>query len=806
MAEVLGQDLRHVRRFLGKNPGFTIVAALTLALGIGANTAVFSVLNRVVLNPLQYEEPEELVRLYQNHQGMSIGRGFVTGAAFLDYREMAEGLENVAALYNYREYGFTMTGMGQPRRATMLPVSSDFFDVYRIRPHMGRTFTREEERSDARVVVMSHRLWIAYSEGDPRIVGQSIYLDDAAYEVIGVLPSGFVDVVGGDVDMWIPLELQDQNATQNRGNHYLSVVGRMREGWSLEETQSQLLALSASLGEEFPDSDEGWIARIMPLQENVVGGAGAMLYLLLGAAGLVLLIACVNVANVSLARNLAREGELAIRSALGSGRGRLVRMLMTESITVAAIGGLAGLGLARWGVDALLALSPDAIPRREELAFDSTLFAFALGATFLTVILFGLLPALQNSRMNPSASLRDQTRTTSVGKRGRRIRDLLVTSQVGLAIVLLIGAGLLIRSLAELSRVDLGLTPGHTTTFEVHLGGPRYEETDARIAFHETFTDQLGAIAGVEHAGAISYLPIAGLYNSWTFRYRNAEGETPWGGADIRVVEGDYFDALGIERLRGRGFEPTDDVNAPPVALINETLAATYFPDRDPIGESVGLSGRAWRIEGVMADVAHDHRGTFTSKIYIPHPQFASDRNWPMFYAVTTTTERDDLPGIVRQELAGLDPSLVIHNVRPMREIMGAAIAAERFSFALMGVFAAVALVLAAVGIYGVLAFSVSQRTQEIGIRVALGADIPSVRWSVLRKGLAVVGVGTVMGLAVAFGLGRLLPAVLFGVGTTDPLTYVVVPAALMVVALFAAYLPARRATKIDPMEALRLE
>jgi len=804
--ESLIRDIRFALRMYCKNPGFTAVAVLTLAFGIGANTAVFSVLNRVVLNPLQYDEPNRLVRLYQDHQESVITGGWVAGAAFLDYREMAEGLESVTAMYNYQEYGFTLTAGERPRRVTMLPVSSDFFGAYRVRPHSGRFFSREEERSDARIIVLSHRLWNAYSGGDPEIIGQSILLDDEAFEVIGVTPPGFVDVIGGDVDLWIPLELQDQNATQNRGNHYLSVVGRLKEGWTLEEAQAQLLVLSASLGEEYPNTDEGYIARIVPLHDDVVGGAGSMLYLLLAAAGLVLLIACVNVANVSLARNLARERELAIRSALGSGRGRLLRMLLTESVTIAVVGGLAGLGLARWGVDALLALSPDAIPRRDELSFDGTLFAFALGVTLLTVLLFGLLPALQHSRLSPASSLRDQTRTRSVGKRGRRIRGLLVTSQVGLAIVLLVGTGLLIRSLAELNHVDLGLIPGHTTTFEVHLGGPRYEEADTRIRFHETFTDRLGQIPGVEHAGVASRLPVTGLFNSWGFMYLAADGATPRGGADIRVVEGEYFEALGIERVRGRGYEPTDGQEAPFVVLINETLAKRYFPDRDPIGEPLTFQGRVWRIIGIMKNVAHDHRGTFTPKIYISHPQFAWDRNWRMFYVVTTATERNDLAELIRQGLAAIDPSLVIHGIRPMRGILDAAIAAERFSFALMGVFGAVALVLAAVGLYGVLAFSVNQRTQEIGIRMALGADIPALRWFVLREGLAVVGLGTAIGLGAACGLGKVLPAALFGVSTTDPLTYVAAPTALAVVAFFAAYLPARRATKIDPMEALRLE
>jgi predicted permease len=806
MADFIGQDLRHLRRFLGKNQGFVLIATLTLALGIGANTAVFSVLNRVVLNPLQYDEPERLVRLYQDHLEENVSGGWVSGAAFLDYREMADGFEAVTAMYNYREYGFTMAGMGQPRRVRMLPVSSDFFQVYHVLPQIGRTFLRDEERSDARVIVLSHRLWMAVSGGDPGVLGESIVLDDEPFEVIGVLPDGFVDVVGGDVDMWLPLELQDSNATQNRGNHYLSVVGRLKEGWTLEEAQAQLFALSSSLEEEYPETDEGYVARILPLQEDVVGNVSGMLYLLLAAAALVLLIACVNVANLSVARNLAREGELAIRSALGSGRSRLLRMLLTESVIIGAIGGLAGLVLARGGVTALLAVSPQAIPRRGEISFDGNLFAFALGVTVLTVSLFGLIPALKHSRLDPVKSLRDQARSTSSNRRGGQVRDLLVTSQVSLAIVLLVGAGLLIRSLAELNRVDLGLTPGHTLTFEVHLGGPRYADESARIQFHRSLSERLEAIQGVTFAGAVSRLPITGLFNSWGFQYLDPGGATPWGSADVRVVEGEYFEALGIERVRGRGFEAGDGPGSPFVVLINQELSDLYFPGRDPIGETVGFAGQRWTIVGVMENVAHDHRGAFTPKIYVSHPQFAWDRNWPMFYTVTMQAGRPDLPDLARQELAALDPNLVIHNLRFMQEIMGEALAPETFSLFLMGIFAAVALLLAGVGLYGVLAFTVSQRTREMGIRVALGADSIAVRWSVLRKGLAMAGVGAVIGLAASLAVGRILPAVLFGVSTTDPITYVIVPTTMGIVALVAAYLPARRATRIEPMKALRLE
>lgn len=806
MVDLLIQDLRHARRFLAKNAGFTLITALTLALGIGANTAVFTVLNRVVLKPLPYREPGRLVRLYQDKRGDPATGGWVAGAAFLDYREMAEGLEAVGALYNYRDEGFALTGQGEPRRVRALPVSSDLFDVYRVRPLLGRIFTREEERSDARVVVLSHRLWAAYSDRDDGIIGQSMLLDGEAYQVIGVMPPGFVDVVGGDADLWLPLELQDQNATQNRGNHYLSVIGRLRNGWSLEEAQAQLTVLSASLEQEYSESDKGYFARVVPLQEDVVGNAGTMLLLLLSAAGLVLLIACVNVANVSVARNLAREGDLTIRSALGCGRGRLLRMLMLESVTIGIIGGLAGLGLAKWGVAALLALSPDAVPLAGEVSFDGRLFAFALGVTLLTVLLSGLLPALHQVRLSPASSLRAHVPSTSVGAKGRRARDFLVASQMGLAIVLLVGAGLLVRSLRELNRVDLGITAGHTTTFEVQLGGPRYEDAQSRIQFHRMFTEALGAQPGVLHAGAVSRLPVTGRYNDWGFAHLGADGTTQWGVADVRVVEGQYFQALDIRRVRGRDLETSDTRDSPPVVLVNQKLADTYYSGRDPLGHSVWFQGQTWRIVGIMRDVAHDHRGSVAPMIYTSHAQFAFDRSWSMSYVVTTATDREDLPGRIRDVLAAIDPTAVVYNLEPMEQVMGTAIAPERFSLALMGAFALMAVLLAAVGLYGVTAFTVNQRTREIGIRVALGADRSAVLWSVVRKGLTVAGAGVAVGLAIAFGLAKIFPAVLFGISPVDLPTFAGMPGILGFVAFLAAYVPARRATKVEAVEALKLE
>jgi putative ABC transport system permease protein len=798
-------DLRYAVRQLRRNPGFAAVAVLTLALGIGANTAVFSVLHSVILSPLGYNEPGRLVRIYQTHETFGAG-SWVSGPVFLDYRERLEGVESVAAMYNYSELGFTLTGAGSARRVTMLPVSSDFFDVYRVQPIIGRRFVREEERGSARVAVLSHRLWRAIG-GDAGVLGQRLELDGDPYEVIGVMPAGFVDVVGGDVDLWIPLELQDQNARENRGNHYLSVIARIEPGVTLEQARSRLVSLAASQAELYPRDNGDWSAEMVPLQDDVVGSAGALLYLLLGASGLVLLIACVNVASLFLSRHVARERELAVRAAIGAGRFRLTRQLVTESLVIALIGGAAGLALAYWGVEALLPLGSDAVPRAQEVSFDATLFAFALAVTLLTIVIFGLAPALRFVNPRLDRSLREDSRTGTGAARSRRLRDTLVTSQVALAILLLIGAGLLMRSLLSLRAVDLGINPRDVMTFEIHLGGPRYADPAARIAFHREFEDRLRAYSGVRAVGAVSKLPVSDVYNSWTFSYLSASGEVMRhaGYADFRIIEGDFFEALNIELLAGRRFGPNDRPDAPQVAIVNQSLARRYFEGRDPLGQRIAAD-RVWTIVGVVADVAHDGRGSVTNKVYLPHTQFGDDRNWALTQVVSTTIPRSDLLAIARQELAAIDPQLVIHNARSMREVAGSAIAQERFAFTLLGIFAAVALSLAAVGIYGVMAYNVGRRTREFGIRLALGASPLAVRRSVFRQGSAIVGIGIAGGLLGAFLLSRLLRSLLFGVGATDPLTFVLVPLALAMVALAAGYLPARRATRVDPVQVLRQE
>jgi putative ABC transport system permease protein len=627
------------------------------------------------------------------------------------------------------------------------------------------------------------------------------------------MPETFLDLAGGDVDLWVPQELRagvhespvTSTVWNRRGNHYLNVIARLRTGVSLEEAQAQLDALSANQAALYPDRNLRLEARLVPFYDEVIGSSNTMLYILMGAAGLVLLIACVNVANLLLARNVSRERELAIRTALGSGRSRLIRQLLTESLLVAITGGAIGLILAYWGVEGLLALSPDSIPRIHEIAFNVPLFSFALVVTLLTGVVFGLAPALQSANPNLDQSLRDSSRGSTGGIRSIRLRSALVTSQVSLALVLLIAAGLFMRSFLALQQVDLGMAPGPVMTFEVDLPDSRYPGAAQQIAFHQAFADRIGAIPGIETVGAISKLPVTGPYNSWGFEFMSSDGEVVEGGADFRIIEGGYFEALNITLLAGRFFERSDAADGPPVTIINEFTARRFFGDRDPVGQEILQSGRRWRIIGIVGDVAHDHQGNVRPKVYLPHAQYV-DRNWALTQVIATATYRDDLLELVRQELAAIDPGLVFYNARWMRDVTASAIARDKFALVLMATFSGVALSLAAVGIYGVLAYSVTQRTREIGIRMALGADSRKVRSVVVRQGARVAVVGIVAGLLGAFALSRLLESMLFGVTARDPFTFAVVPLALALSVWLAGYIPARRATKVNPIEALRHE
>ena len=621
------QDVRYAYRSLRQSPGFSIVAILTLALGIGANTAVFSVLNSVILAPLPYDQPEQIVRMYNAWEQFPEARGVMSGLDFLDYREGIDAFQDLAVLYTYRERGVDLTGSGAPQRVRALPVSSRYFEVYRATPLMGRTFTRDEERGDARVAVLSHHLWTNYGEGDEDIVGRMIQLDGSGYTVIAVMRPNFLDVVAGEVDVWIPQDLQP-GGSNSRGNNYITVIGRLEADVSVEQAQAQADVVAATLQEQFPRTNEGRYASILPMHEDVVGRSDTMIFVLMGAAGLVLLIACVNVANLFLARSVARQKEFAIRSALGSGQGRLVRQLLTESVFLSGVGGLVGLVVTFVSVRLMLGVSPESLARANEVSFDPRLLGFAIGVTLLTGIAFGLAPAVRFTRLDLSLALRAATRGNTDGVRGRRVRGALVASQVSLALVLLVGAGLLMRSFVTLQQVDKGFAPANVATFEVHLPDARYGEPEQRIRFHQAFQDRMRALGGVDAVGATSWLPASGAYHQWGFRWQNTEGEREGASIQVRIVEGDYFDAMEIGVLQGRAFQRSDGADAPQVAILNESAANQAFPDESALGKQIVVGRQEpWTVIGVVRDAAITARGRFDSKVYLPHTQFGDDRN-----------------------------------------------------------------------------------------------------------------------------------------------------------------------------------
>jgi predicted permease len=744
--------------------------------------------------------------MYNSWEGYAdFSHSFLSGFDYPRLRDGIEGFEATGVAYSYRETGRDLTGDAHPQRIKVLLVSSGYFETYRSTPLFGRTFTLEEERDDARLAILSHRLWRAYTNGDPDIIGKTVTLDGDAHTVVGVMRPGFLDVIGGDADLWTPQDLQE-GRWNNRGNHYLTGIARLAPGVTLGQAQAQADAVQRRLAEEFPDSYENQTVELVPLFEDVVGSTSTTLFILWGAAGLVLLIACVNVANLALARSVVRTKETAIRTALGAGRGRVIGQLLTESLVVAAAGGVAGSLLAYWGVKALLVISPESLARAEEVSFDPTLLGFAVAATAITGLLFGAAPAIRAVQVAPSESLLDGTRGGTDTMRRRQVRSLLVAAQVSLALVLLIGAGLLIKSFVALRQTNLGFEAENVATFEVNLPDVRYPEGEDRIQFHRTFVDRLRALPRVESTGAASWLPANGIYHSWGYGYYDDAGERQWLQAQVRTVEGDYFGALGIGLLRGRTFAPTDQVDTEWVALISEGLAAQVYADRSPLGERFSTGAGEFTVIGVVDDVAHEARGEFGPRIYLTHSQYGPNRNWAMTYLVKTSVPVAALVTLARRELASVDGALVLHQPRTMNDVIGRQVAKDRFALTLMAIFAGVALSLAAVGIYGVLSYSVNQRVREIGIRMALGARAEQVRGIVVRQVALVGGLGMTVGLAGAFGLSRFMRSLLFEVTVTDPVVFGGVAMLLGVVAIVAAYVPARRATKIDPMVALRVE
>ncbi len=803
---VLWQDLRYGVRTLIKNPSFTIVAVLALALGIGSTTAIFSVVNAVLLKPLPYQEPTKLVQVRSENPSQVFDTGVVAALDFIDWRKQNETLSGIA-LYANRAYNTRFDGEAERLRGA--GVSAGLFEVLGVRPALGRGFTLLEEKAGSdQVVVLSHRLWERRFDKNPAVLGKTVVINARSYTVVGVMPPTF-QFPNADTEMWAPFPF-DSPGMQERGNHSYHVVGRLKPGVSLAQASAQLNVVARQLEKQYPDTNSGYAVALVPLYEQVVKDVRPALLTLVGAVASVLLIACANVANLLLARAATRSKEIAIRTALGASRARLVRQLLTESVLLALLGGAAGFVLAYWGVDLLIALSPKNLPRIQEIGIDGQVLGFTLLVALATGVLFGLVPALQASRTDTNETLKDGGRGSSGGKAGLRVRNLLVVGEVALALVLLVTAGLLIQSFVRLQSVSPGFNPQNVLSAQLTLPLARYKEDRQQIAFFDQVLGRIRTLPGARMVSAVATLPLSGNSASLSFNIEGRPEARP-GKADSAgylVIGPDYLQTMGIPLIRGRDLSLGDTPTTRRVALINQTFARRYFPGQDPIGKRLTTSdlkeGKWALIVGVVGDIKHEKlEDKPRPEIYLPYTQAM----WPtMSILVRTATAPESLTAALRAQVAAVDPDQPVGMIRTMEQVVSESIAQPRFNTLLIASFATIALVLAAVGIYGVMAYSVNQRTHEIGIRMALGAAQKDILGLVVGQGMLLALSGVAIGAVAAFAITRVLESLLYGVSAADPATFAFVAVILVTIALVACYLPARRATRVDPMIALRHE
>ena len=800
-----------------KSPGFTAVAVLTLALGIGANSAIFSVIDAVLLRPLPYEEPGRLVMVWGKLAGIGLPRdqNAVSPPEFADFQAMNQVFEHIAAFTNA---SFNLTVEGGPERVEGASVSASLFPLLGVQPVLGRSFRPEEDQPGRdNVVLLSHGAWQRRFGSDPTLIGKTLTLSGRVCSVIGILPPNFQ--FPEQAGIWKPIAFNAEAlAENNRGSHYLGVVARLKRGVTPAQAQSNMNVIARRLQEKNPAQyppKSGWGVRLTPLLEEMVQDTRPALLMLLGAVALVLLIACANVANLLLARASARGREIAIRAALGADRGRLIRQLLTESCLLGLLGGALGLLLALWGGDLLVKLGPEDLPRLKDLAIDGRTLGFTLLISLGTNILFGLAPAWQASGGQRSAQLKEGSRGATANPRGARLRGLVVVSQISLSLVLLAGAGLLIKSFVRLLEVDPGFNPNNVLSMRINLPELKYPEPRQARAFFRQLLQRVETLPGVEHAGLVSHLPLGDSGSSGTFTVEGLVTDPAKSGpeADRRPSSTDYFRAMGIPLLRGRFFDNRDEAeDAPKVAIVDETLAATFWAGQDPIGKRVKLGGptstRPWlSVVGVVRHVKHqglDAQSRF--QMYWPYPQQLPARTMSLVVRARSGVDPHSLTRAAQNEVLALDKEQPVFAIRTMEEVVSRSVAQRRLSMLLLALFAAIALVLATVGIYGVMSYSISRRTHEIGIRMALGARAPDVLALVGKQVLKMVVAGVVAGLAAAVVLTRSLTSLLFKVQTADPIIFLGAALLLAAVALGAGYIPARRAVKVDPMTALRCE
>jgi len=808
MLEIMLQDFRFASRMLRKSPGFTGVAVLTLALGIGANTAIFSVVNGVLMKPLPYRQPDRLVMIFLHGRGLD--HGPMGNADFLALGERQQAFEHVAA-FSPSSIGFTLTGLGAPQMIPGTSVTPDFFSVLDVKPDLGRTFLPEEGKPGGNLsVIVSHHFWEQFLHADPAAVGQSMTLDGKGYVVIGVLPLDFH--FGPHNELWPVLQLRP---AQQRPPYWLLPVGRLKADVSEAQASADASRIAKQVQEQFPHSEDA-SAVVVPMKELTVGNVSEALLILLGAVGFVLLIAVVNVANLHLLRYGSRVREFAIRAALGAGRRRLICQLLVESLILAASGGVLGLAVAYGGVRAMLALSADVLPRMEEITVDGRVLAFTVLIVIATAILFGLVPALRCAGPPVGQSLKEGSRAATSGRSARRLHGALVVAEFALALVVLTGAGLLIRTLSQLESVNPGFNSSHIVTALLSLPLERYAKAPQVISFYELLFERVKNSPGVEAVSITMSLPpnLLELTNPFHIQGKlGAPGQPAPAVAEIPVGT-DYFATLGIPLFRGRLFSDADRSPATHVLVINENMARRYFPDREPVGTRVQTGeyspkGDWYTIVGVVGNVKYEGLGEKDQPtMYVPYfdsgwcPWFARE----MYVVLRSASSPEKVVSLLQSAAWSLDNQLPLGHVRTMDQLMYDSVASSRFRAILFCIFAALALVLAMIGIYGVMAYAVSQRTHEIGIRVALGAQRKNILRTVLREGAGLAVLGVALGSASALALSRTLAGLLFGVRATDPGTFVTVAALLLGVALAACYIPARRAMRVDPIVALRYE
>jgi putative ABC transport system permease protein len=806
--ETLMKDIRFGIRMLLKSPGFTVVAVIALALGIGANSAIFSVVNTVLLRPLPYKDPERLVMVWEDNTRHGYPRDTPAAANYIDWRDQNQVFEAMAAI---ADLSLNLTGSGEPERIDGKRVSANLFSLLGVEPQLGRAFLPEEDQPGGNcVVMMSHGLWQRRFGFDKKIIGQPLTLNGASCTVVGVMPPDF-QFPSREAELWVPISFSTQEAA-NRGRHFLQVIARLKPGVTVQQAQTEMNAIAARLQQQYPESNADLGAAVVPLHEQVVGDIKPALLVLLGAVGFVLLIACANVANLLLARAAVRQKEITIRVALGASRARLIRQFLTESILLAALGGVIGLLLSLWGVNLLKAFIPENISQVKAIAIDARVLGFTLLVSLLTGLIFGLAPAIQASNFNLNETLKEGGRDSAAGSRSNRIRALLVITEVAVSLILLIGAGLLINSFMRLRNVDPGFRADNLLTMRIVLPALKYPDQARRAAFYTDLLRRVEALPGVQSAAVTTNLPLYRQGNSIGISIEGRPDPPPDQGLIIvtRVVSPEYFSTMGIQLSKGRQFNEHDKAEGQGVAVISETMARKYWPGEDPLGRRIKSGSSAstspWlTIVGVAKDVRQFELNVDPKpQMYLPYEQagfFA-----PRDLVVRTNVEPLSLAATVRRTVWEIDKDQPVSNISTMEDILSESVARQRFSMLLLGVFAALALVLAAVGLYGVMSYSVAQRTREIGIRMALGAQARDVLKLVVGNGLKLVLIGVVIGLVAAFILTRLMSSLLFGVSATDPITFTIISLVLIGVALLASYIPARRATKVDPMIALRYE